>query len=121
MVADRRDRLGRRVYPVHRLDKPTSGVLLFALSGDAARSLTGQFSRGEVEKRYLAVVRGYTDAEAVIDYPLREQQDRMSDALEDTRAALDLPHLDADLGSPEAMPDLDAATMERLRQLGYVE
>lgn len=34
-----RNLIGRRVYPVHRLDKPTSGVLLFALNADAARCL----------------------------------------------------------------------------------
>lgn len=78
-----RDQIGRRVYPVHRLDKPTSGVLLFALDSDTARDLAVQFSSGGVEKAYLAVVRGYTDAAALIDYPLQEQQDRMTDALAD--------------------------------------
>lgn len=78
-----RDRLGRRVYPVHRLDKPTSGVLLFALDQDTARRLTEQFTSGGVEKTYLAVVRGYTEAQAVIDYPLVEELDKMTDRLAD--------------------------------------
>jgi tRNA pseudouridine65 synthase len=78
-----RDQIGRRVYPVHRLDRPTSGVLLFALDSDTARSLTGQFCRATIDKRYLAVVRGHTEPAGVIDYPLREQQDSMTDALAD--------------------------------------
>ena len=76
-----RDQVGRRVYPVHRLDRPTSGVLLFALDGATARQVGGQFCSGAVEKRYLALVRGYTEKAGLIDYALQEQQDRMTDAL----------------------------------------
>jgi len=76
-----RDRLGRRVYPVHRLDKPTSGVLLFALSADDARLMTEVFSNGGVKKTYLAIVRGYTSESASINYPLKEQTDKMTDTL----------------------------------------
>lgn len=65
-----RDQLGRRVYPVHRLDRPTSGVLLFALSSEAARRLVDCFQQRQVAKRYLAVVRGYVDESGLIDYPL---------------------------------------------------
>jgi tRNA pseudouridine65 synthase len=71
-----RDLLGRRVYPVHRLDKPTSGVLLFALNPADAALLTAAFTAGAVTKSYLAVVRGITPANGVIDYPLLEEQDR---------------------------------------------
>jgi len=74
-----RDQLGRRVYPVHRLDKPTSGVLLFALSTEAARELSLAFAHGRVEKTYLAVVRGVPDEAGVIDYPLREEPDGPAD------------------------------------------
>ncbi len=65
-----RDRLGRHVYPVHRLDQGTSGVLLFALDREAARSLQEQLAAGTVRKRYLALVRGITPAEGVIDHPI---------------------------------------------------
>lgn len=75
-----RDRLGRRVYPVHRLDKPTSGVLVFALDLDMARRMTALFTDGGVEKTYTAVVRGHTDPDGVIDYALVEQLDAMTDA-----------------------------------------
>ena len=78
-----RDRIGRRVHTLHRLDRPTSGVLLFALDADTAQRVSGQFGSGTVAKTYLAVVRGYTDPAGLIDYPLREQQDRMTDARAD--------------------------------------
>jgi len=71
-----RDLLGQRVYPVHRLDKPTSGVLLFALSPEDAAILTGSFTAGTVRKRYLGVCRGTAPENGVIDYPLLEEQDR---------------------------------------------
>jgi len=71
-----RDLLGQRVYPVHRLDKPTSGVLIFALSPDDAAVVTASFIAGTVRKRYLAVCRGITPESGVIDYPLVEEQDK---------------------------------------------
>ena len=64
-----RDQLSRFVYPVHRLDRPTSGVLLFALSKDAARRLCDAFAARRVEKTYIAVVRGYTEETGMIDPP----------------------------------------------------
>jgi tRNA pseudouridine65 synthase len=82
-----RDQIGQRVYPLHRLDKPTSGVLMFALDEASARSMMPVFSGGGVSKQYLAVVRGYTAEAERIDYPLKEQLDKMSDAL----AAADKP------------------------------
>ena len=75
-----RDQIGQYVYPVHRLDKPTSGVLLFALDADTARHLGESFESGAVRKEYLAVVRGYIDEGGRIDYPLKEILDKMTDA-----------------------------------------
>ena len=71
-----RNQIRRRVYPVHRLDRPTSGVLVFALTSEYARALVGLFEAREIEKRYLAVVRGYADSENRIDYPLLEEPGR---------------------------------------------
>jgi tRNA pseudouridine65 synthase len=76
-----RDQIGRHVYPVHRLDKPTSGVLLFAQNSDIARIMTEQFTQRQVTKQYLAIVRGYTDDQGRIDKPLREEHDPMTDRL----------------------------------------
>ncbi len=70
-----RDQIGRRVFPLHRLDKPTSGVLLFAFDAESAREVGGQFERNEIAKRYLAVVRGWTAEAGVIDHPLSRQFD----------------------------------------------
>ncbi len=66
-----RDRLGQWVYPVHRLDRATSGVLAFALDRETARLLQEQFQDGRVEKRYLALVRGIPPEEGVIDHPVK--------------------------------------------------
>lgn len=82
-----RDQLGRRVYPVHRLDKPTSGVLVFALDVETARTLTAQFKRGAVHKTYLALVRGYTEDRGLINHPLREELDAIADHAADPAKA----------------------------------
>lgn len=66
-----RDQLGQRVYPVHRLDRKTGGVLLFALSEVMNATMQEQFMDGAITKSYLAIVRGYTPDEQEIDYPLR--------------------------------------------------
>lgn len=81
-----RDQIGRPVWPVHRLDKGTSGVLLFALDPEAAAALAGQFERGTVAKAYWAVVRGYPPEAGVIDHPLRRMADEYG-----YRGAHDLP------------------------------
>lgn len=70
-----RDQLGQYVYPVHRLDKPTSGVLLFALSKEINKILSNSFRQNEVKKEYIAIVRGYTETKGYIDYPLKQMLD----------------------------------------------
>ena len=74
-----RDQIGQWVYPVHRLDKPTSGVLLFALDSDTARLMSEQFSAHAIQKTYFAVVRGYTEEKGIIDYALKEKLDKIAD------------------------------------------
>jgi len=74
-----RDQLGQWVYPFHRLDKATSGVLLFALDKETARRMTQSFTDGRITKSYLAVVRGFTEEHERIDYPLKDQGDKMID------------------------------------------
>jgi len=61
---------GRHVYPVHRLDRATSGVLLFALSREAAALLGRQLQAGGFEKHYLAMVRGITPELVEVDHAL---------------------------------------------------
>ncbi len=73
-----RDMIGQHVFPVHRLDRPTSGVLLFAKSSHVARSLSVQFENHLVEKSYLVVVRGYLLGSDRIDYPLKVKLDKIA-------------------------------------------
>lgn len=70
-----RDQIGQPVFPVHRLDRGTSGVLVFALDRDGARCLNAAFAAQQVGKTYLAVVRGWPAAAGSIDHPLRRQPD----------------------------------------------
>jgi tRNA pseudouridine65 synthase len=75
-----RNQLKQWVYPLHRLDKPTSGVLLFALSSYDARLLSEAFVAKKVQKHYIGVVRGYCDSKGFIDHPLVEKLDKTTDA-----------------------------------------
>ena len=70
-----RNQLGQHVYPVHRLDKPTSGVLVFALSPEVAANIQAQFEQAQVHKEYLLVCRGHTVESAVIDHALVPKDD----------------------------------------------
>ena len=74
-----RDQIGQWVYPVQRLDKPTSGVLLFALDSESARLMSEEFKAKNIEKKYIAIVRGYTQEEGFIDYPLSVKLDKIVD------------------------------------------
>lgn len=74
-----RDQIGQRVYPVHRLDKPTAGALLFALSADSARLAAEAFADRKVSKHYLTVVRGHCPEQGRIDHPLSFKADKIAD------------------------------------------
>lgn len=74
-----RDQLGQHVYTVHRLDRPTSGVLVFALSAEVAHSLALLFEHHRIDKIYHAIVRGWLQQAATLDYPLLEQRDKIAD------------------------------------------
>lgn len=64
---------GEHVYPVHRLDRPTSGLLLFARDPDMASALGQALMAGEIRKTYLAMVRGWIPESGLIDEPLRDK------------------------------------------------
>lgn len=76
-----RDQIGQRVYPVHRLDRKTGGVLLFALNPDIHGAFSALFRESKVSKTYLAIVRGYTDDQGTIDYPLKNDRGKVQDAV----------------------------------------
>jgi RluA family pseudouridine synthase len=66
-----------RVWTVHRLDKDTSGVIIFALTADAHRSLSEQFQKRQIQKEYHAIIVGYPEFETMnIDLPLLVDGDR---------------------------------------------
>lgn len=65
-----RAQMNKEVFPVHRLDAPTSGVLLFTTSRQAARELSRLFMNHEIKKTYHAVVRGHVESEGAIEIPL---------------------------------------------------
>lgn len=64
--------LGRPVWVVHRLDRDTSGVLLFALDAPTHRTLSMAFENGQIAKRYVALVEGRLEAPVLVDRPLVE-------------------------------------------------
>jgi len=75
LVDGAREILGQRtVHPVHRIDRGTSGVVLFALDADVARMLQAALGDGRVEKRYLALVRGLAPESGLIDHPLPRRE-----------------------------------------------
>ncbi|GAC25018.1 tRNA pseudouridine65 synthase [Paraglaciecola mesophila KMM 241] len=74
-----RDQIGQHVFPVHRLDRPTSGVLVFALSADIARLVGEQFAGNTIAKTYFAIVRGHVKEAGLIDYALKEKLDKIAD------------------------------------------
>ncbi len=75
-----RDQIGQYVYPVHRLDRKTSGVLLFALNKEVLKQLNAIFATRQVEKKYIAIVRGYTIEEETIDYALTNDSGQLQEA-----------------------------------------
>ncbi|WNC69839.1 tRNA pseudouridine(65) synthase TruC [Thalassotalea nanhaiensis] len=74
-----RDMVGQYVYPLHRLDRPTSGVLLFGLSEDIARKMGQAFTDKTIKKTYYAITRGFLEGEGQVDYPLKEKLDKLGD------------------------------------------
>jgi tRNA pseudouridine65 synthase len=67
-----RDQLGQRVFPVHRLDRQASGVLVMARSSEAAARLADDIREGRWTKRYLGLCRGVLQDGRRIDHPVPE-------------------------------------------------
>lgn len=90
-----RDQVGRRVYPCHRLDRKTSGVLLFTLDKHTQRIVNQLFERRDVTKKYLAIVRGWTEDRFIIDCPLKREDGSFQEAITEgetlERTEIDLP------------------------------
>lgn len=69
-----RDQLGMHVHPLHRLDRPTSGVLLFALHPESARHYCKLFAEKTIQKRYLCLVRGHSPERFESEQPLQNEK-----------------------------------------------
>lgn len=91
-----RDQIGQHVSPAHRLDRKTGGVMLFSLDKKTDILMQTMFMDRLVEKTYLALVRGYTDDEGEIDYPLRKENGTLQEAFTSyktlCRAEIHIPH-----------------------------
>jgi len=74
-----RDQIGQKVFPLHRLDKATSGLLLFALDPSTARFMGNQFEKHTIQKSYLAVCRGWTPEQGEINHALKHKLDKLGD------------------------------------------
>ncbi len=68
-----RDQIKQHVFLIHRLDRPTSGILLFAKSSEYAKEMSLLFEQRAIEKEYLAVVRGYTPPTGIIQHSLKKE------------------------------------------------
>lgn len=77
-----RDQIDAPVYGIHRLDRATSGVLIYGKSSAAAESLAEFFREKTIEKKYLAIVRGWTEDQGTIDYAVRDQDKPNAEYLE---------------------------------------
>jgi len=90
-----RDQVEQKVYPVHRIDRKTGGVLLFAFDKTIEIEMQKQFADNLVSKKYLAILRGHTPEFGEIDYPLRKENGTLQEAFTAYRilkqAELDVP------------------------------
>lgn len=91
-----RDQLEHKVFPTHRLDRKTSGVLLFAKDEETNRLMQTQFMEQRVSKTYKAIVRGWTDDRSTIDYALTNESGKTQEAVTHyetlSKSEIDLPN-----------------------------
>lgn len=106
-----RDQINQKVYLVHRLDRKTSGVLLFALDKETNKAMTEQFTNKTTDKKYWAIVRGFAPETVTIDYALYRDDGVLQDAVTDIKtletAEIDMPsgkHLTSRYSLIEATP-----------------
>ncbi|MBE8721418.1 pseudouridine synthase [Sphingobacterium pedocola] len=76
-----RDQIGKTVYPAHRLDRKTAGVLLFSLNKETDQLIQPLFSDKAIEKKYIAILRGFCAQEGTIDYPLAKENGVVQEAI----------------------------------------
>jgi len=116
-----RDQVGQKVYPVHRIDRKTGGVLLFAFYKTVEIEMQKQFADNRVNKKYLTILRGHTPDNGDIDYALRKENGTLQEAFTTfqtlKRAELDVPfgkHASSRYSLVEATPK--TGRMHQLRK-----
>lgn len=91
-----RNQIGQYVYPCHRIDRKTSGVLLFTLDEANNAILQQMFAKNQIKKTYVAIVRGFTDDEGTIDYALVNEKGKNQEAVTHyktiSRSELNIPY-----------------------------
>lgn len=80
-VQELRNQIGQYVWPCHRLDRKTSGVLLFALDEKTNSLMQQKFASSQVQKTYWSIVRGFTTDSDTIDYSLHNEKGKEQEAL----------------------------------------
>lgn len=96
-IQELKKQIGQKVYPVHRLDRKTSGVLLFTLDKEMLKIMSDVFAARAVEKKYIAILRGWAKEEETIDYDLINENEVKQNAVTRYRrlqtSEIDLPFL----------------------------
>lgn len=116
-----RDQLGRPVWPVHRLDKGTSGLLLFALSAEMASALSFCFEQRQTRKTYRALVRGWPEEAGCIEHPLAKDPELPSQGqvlLESRTDWQRLARLSLPFSSDDRFPETRFALIEARPETG---
>jgi len=106
-----RDQIGQRVFPIHRLDRKTSGILLFGLNNEIVQLVQKEFLIHSVEKKYMAIVRGFFPEKIKVDYALTNDRNKTQEAItffqKIKQTELDIPfgkHLTSRYSLIEAIP-----------------
>lgn len=76
-----RDQIQQKVFPVHRLDRKTSGILVFALSSEVVSHIQSIMTHEDTQKTYLAIVRGYFPDKLIVNHPLTNDRGKTQEAI----------------------------------------
>jgi len=76
-----RDQVGYQVTPIHRLDRKTSGILLFAKQQEFVHPFQLAMQAEDTQKRYIAIVRGFFPEEIIVDHPLINESGKEQEAV----------------------------------------
>lgn len=66
---------GNGIHPIHRLDRKTSGLIIFAKDKTVIPLFQNLFDQHNIQKTYIALVRGFVDDEGKLDFPIRADED----------------------------------------------